>query len=66
VVLRRAVETDVAAIVDLLADDELGATRENDTSDLAPSLSAFHTIDAARRTCYSPQSTTRRSWQPCS
>ena len=46
VVLRRAVETDVAAIVDLLADDEIGATRENDTSDLAPYLAAFPTIDA--------------------
>ncbi len=32
--------------MNLLADDELGATRENDTSDLAPYLAAFHTIDA--------------------
>ena len=45
VVLRRAVVTDVAAIVRLIADDQLGATRE-DPGDLAAYLRAFAAIDA--------------------
>lgn len=44
VVLRRAVATDVAGIVDLLAADQLGAGR--DGGDLAPYLAAFAAIDA--------------------
>jgi GNAT superfamily N-acetyltransferase len=43
--IRRAVEADVAAIVDLLADDPLGAARET-TTDLAPYIDAFKAIDA--------------------
>ncbi|GAA4847157.1 GNAT family N-acetyltransferase [Saccharopolyspora rosea] len=43
--LRRAAEADVAAIVELLAADQLGATRE-DTAELAPYLRAFREIDA--------------------
>ena len=42
--IRRAVEADVPAIVALLADDPLGATREA-TADLAPYLEAFAAID---------------------
>jgi len=42
--LRRAATADVAAIVGLLADDQLGATR--DGGDLAPYLRAFAAIDA--------------------
>jgi GNAT superfamily N-acetyltransferase len=43
--IRRAVPADVPAIVDLLADDPLGATRETAT-DLAPYMEAFAAIDA--------------------
>ena len=47
VVLRRAALTDVPAIVTLLADDELGATRDGirDPSDLATYQQAFGVID---------------------
>ena len=47
VVLRRAALTDVPAIVALLADDELGATRDGirDPSDLATYEQAFGVID---------------------
>lgn len=41
---RRAAKADVAAIVALLADDALGATRES-LDDLAPYLKAFAVID---------------------
>lgn len=41
--LVRAVETDVAAVVALLADDALGAARE--TADMAHYLAAFRRID---------------------
>lgn len=47
--LRRAVSSDVAAIVGLLADDQLGATR--DGGDLAPYLRAFAAIDADPAQC---------------
>ncbi|GAB3066937.1 GNAT family N-acetyltransferase [Pedococcus soli] len=47
VVLRRAVRTDVPAIVNLLADDEIGAGRE-DGHDLTGYLAAFDAIDADR------------------
>ncbi|WP_457964285.1 GNAT family N-acetyltransferase [Arthrobacter sp. D1-29] len=43
--LRRALRTDVAAIVGLLADDSLGAARES-AEDLAPYEEAFGAIDA--------------------
>lgn len=43
--LRRAVEPDLAAIVTLLAADQLGATRDS-TADLAPYAAAFGAIDA--------------------
>jgi GNAT superfamily N-acetyltransferase len=43
--IRRATESDVPAIVALLADDHLGATRES-PGDLAPYASAFAAIDA--------------------
>lgn len=42
--LRRAARSDVPAIVELLAADQLGATR--DGGDLAPYLRAFEAIDA--------------------
>lgn len=45
VVIRRAVEADVAAVAALLADDGIGATRES-ADDLAPYLAAFATVDA--------------------
>lgn len=45
VVLREARREDVGAVVALLADDQLGRTRE-DTSDLTPYLAAFDAIDA--------------------
>ena len=43
--IRRATEDDVPAIVTLLADDELGMTRES-PDDLVPYLEAFAAIDA--------------------
>jgi GNAT superfamily N-acetyltransferase len=48
VVLRRARAGDVAAIVDLLAADQLGATRDgvNSAADLAAYQEAFRAIDA--------------------
>jgi GNAT superfamily N-acetyltransferase len=42
---RRAVKTDVPAIVAMLADDPLGATREN-TADMSAYFNAFDDIDA--------------------
>ncbi len=45
VVFRRATKDDVPAIVALLADDPLGATRES-PDDLTPYLGAFETLDA--------------------
>ncbi|TRW45227.1 GNAT family N-acetyltransferase [Georgenia yuyongxinii] len=42
--LRRATATDVPAVVQLLADDQLGAAR--DGGDLAPYLRSFAAIDA--------------------
>lgn len=51
--ITRATEADVPAIVDLLADDVLGATRESsdsaDSAGFAPYLSAFRQIDADAR-----------------
>lgn len=48
VTLREATAADVPAIVDLLADDELGATRDGaaSTTDLEPYLRAFDAVDA--------------------
>ncbi|PZU09248.1 GNAT family N-acetyltransferase [Sphingomonas sp.] len=47
---RDATEADLPAIVGLLADDPLGATRENASLPLAPSyLSAFRAIQATPR-----------------
>jgi ribosomal protein S18 acetylase RimI-like enzyme len=46
VIIRRATAEDVPAIVALLADDELGASRES-PDDLAPYLRAFEAVDAA-------------------
>jgi GNAT superfamily N-acetyltransferase len=43
-IIRRAGRDDVAAIVAMLADDALGATRES-PGDLAPYLAAFDAID---------------------
>lgn len=47
-VLREAVAGDVPAVVDLLATDQLGATRDgiSNEQDLQPYLRAFHAIDA--------------------
>ncbi|MGW6197963.1 N-acetyltransferase family protein [Kribbella sp. NPDC055110] len=45
VVIRRATASDVAAIVEMIADDQLGATRES-LDDLTPYLAAFEQIDA--------------------
>lgn len=45
VVIRRATSADVAGIVAMIADDQLGATRES-TEDLTPYLDAFERIDA--------------------
>ncbi|GAA3116428.1 GNAT superfamily N-acetyltransferase [Kribbella aluminosa] len=44
-VIRRATAADVAPIVTMIADDQLGATRES-TGDLTPYLAAFEQIDA--------------------
>ncbi|MEV1292414.1 GNAT family N-acetyltransferase [Pseudonocardia sp. NPDC049635] len=44
-VIRRAVEADVAAVAALLADDDIGAARES-ADDLAPYLAAFAAVDA--------------------
>ncbi|WP_460768461.1 GNAT family N-acetyltransferase [Nocardiopsis nanhaiensis] len=46
--IERAVKTDVAAIVAMLADDPLGASRET-PDDLAPYLRSFEDIDADPR-----------------
>jgi len=43
-VIRRATAADVAAIVGMIADDQLGATRES-LDDLTPYLQAFERID---------------------
>lgn len=43
--IRRAGRDDVAAIVKMIADDQLGATRES-LDDLTPYLKAFEQIDA--------------------
>ncbi|WP_071797270.1 GNAT family N-acetyltransferase [Natronohydrobacter thiooxidans] len=47
-IFRKAVETDLPAIVRLLADDQLGARRETDVTDLAPYRHALHEISADR------------------
>ena len=44
-VIRRATAADVAGIVTMIADDQLGTTRES-VDDLAPYLKAFEAIDA--------------------
>ena len=44
-VIRRATAADVGPIVTMIADDQLGATRES-TDDLTPYLAAFEQIDA--------------------
>jgi GNAT superfamily N-acetyltransferase len=44
VVIRRATAADVAGIVAMIADDQLGAVRES-TDDLTPYLHAFELID---------------------
>jgi GNAT superfamily N-acetyltransferase len=48
VVLRTATGADLAALVDLIAADQLGATRDGvrDEADLAAYAAAFHSIDA--------------------
>jgi GNAT superfamily N-acetyltransferase len=43
--IRQATANDIQAIVDMLADDPLGATRES-PSDLSPYIAAFAEIDA--------------------
>ena len=45
VLIRRATASDVAAIVAMIADDQLGSTRES-VDDLTPYLAAFDQIDA--------------------
>ncbi|MET9269012.1 GNAT family N-acetyltransferase [Kribbella sp. NPDC003557] len=45
VLIRRATAADIAAIVAMIADDQLGATRES-LDDLTPYLAAFEQIDA--------------------
>ncbi|TCC64488.1 GNAT family N-acetyltransferase [Kribbella pittospori] len=44
-VIRRATSADVAGIVEMIADDQLGATRDS-TDDLTPYLEAFERIDS--------------------
>ena len=44
-VIRRATAADVATIVAMIADDQLGATRDS-VDDLTPYLAAFEQIDA--------------------
>jgi len=44
-VIRRATSADVAGIVAMIADDQLGATRDS-TDDLTPYLEAFERIDS--------------------
>ncbi|KZB81535.1 GNAT family N-acetyltransferase [Amycolatopsis regifaucium] len=44
-IIRPARRDDVAAIVEMLADDQIGATRDS-TDDLTPYLKAFEEIDA--------------------
>ena len=44
-VIRRATASDVATIVAMIADDQLGATRDS-ADDLTPYLAAFEQIDA--------------------
>jgi GNAT superfamily N-acetyltransferase len=44
-VIRRATASDVATIVAMIADDQLGATRDS-ADDLTPYLAAFDQIDA--------------------
>lgn len=46
VTLRPAAAEDVPAIVELLADDPIGATRDSDADGLRPYLEAFRAIDA--------------------
>jgi GNAT superfamily N-acetyltransferase len=48
VLLRTATEADIPAVVDLIATDQLGATRDGvrDEADLAAYLAAFRCIDA--------------------
>jgi GNAT superfamily N-acetyltransferase len=48
VLLRTATEADVAALIDLIAADQLGATRDGvrDEADLAAYIAAFQKIDA--------------------
>jgi GNAT superfamily N-acetyltransferase len=46
VTLRPATIEDVPAIVELLADDPIGVSRESDTAGLRPYLAAFAAIDA--------------------
>ena len=48
VLLRTAQEADVAAVIDLIAADQLGATRDGvrDAADLAAYTAAFRSIDA--------------------
>lgn len=43
---RKAVETDLPAIIDMLSDDELGIGREKGSSDMDPYRRAFSEIDA--------------------
>ena len=45
-IFRKALETDLPAIVRMLADDDLGMNREDAISDLSCYLSAFRDIDA--------------------
>ena len=49
--VRRATRNDVQAIVALLADDRLGAARE-DAADLSGYLAAFERITTTRHTCW--------------
>ena len=64
VVLRQACIEDVAAIVALLAADQLGAARDAAISvqDLSPYIQAFRVIDADPRTFWWRHSEPRRPW----
>ena len=44
--LRRAIAADIPALVALLADDQLGVTREAADGDLSPYRRAFDLLDA--------------------
>lgn len=68
VLLRRAVADDVPVIVELLAADQLGATRDgvSRAADLEPYLRAFSAIESTPLICSWLRSTRQRPSARCS